>query len=545
MKNLTTVLSEFSIKEKKILSNHFSNVEDNVFAITTPRQVDRGALMSRYSRTDKSMRRIFLDEFLQNKNRGEEFYNRVLLEYGDDSVAELGEAQIAIEGLSNIAVKKIEDRRIGLSYLEKSSRYVAWNKKINGQYRFYREPVLMKSKFGDLYLDTCNFSFEVYSKNIEPMIKYIREKYPIQKYTFKDSKEGTEKSFSKLKEENDIKSANMIYNGSTKAKALDILRGLLPASTLTNVGITGNGRAFEYLLTILASSGLEEEQDLASKIKKELDTTIKAFVRRADDKYGKAFQNYLQQLKKTSKIVAKEIKPKIISGVRTQLVDYESEKIAIDKIITSIIYEQSPSTSYNIIMQQVKKLSDEKKRKIINTFTKLRKNRRHRPSRAFESVYYTFDLLNNFGMFRDFHRHRALTLERQLLTTDHGYNIPNEIKILGIEKDYRECMVKTKQTFDKIRKKYPEQGQYVVNFAYNYPYFMKFNLREACHLIELRTVPQGHIDYRRVAQQMFKEINRVHPDLSKIMKFVDLKEYDLERFESEKRSEEKRKNLKK
>ena len=545
MKNLTTVLSEFSIKEKKILSNHFSNVEDNVFAITTPRQVDRGALMSRYSRTDKSMRRIFLDEFLQNKNRGEEFYNRVLLEYGDDSVAELGEAQIAIEGLSNIAVKKIEDRRIGLSYLEKSSRYVAWNKKINGQYRFYREPVLMKSKFGDLYLDTCNFSFEVYSKNIEPMIKYIREKYPIQKYTFKDSKEGTEKSFSKLKEENDIKSANMIYNGSTKAKALDILRGLLPASTLTNVGITGNGRAFEYLLTILASSGLEEEQDLASKIKKELDTTIKAFVRRADDKYGKAFQNYLQQLKKTSKIVAKEIKPKIISGVRTQLVDYESEKIAIDKIITSIIYEQSPSTSYNIIMQQVKKLSDEKKRKIINTFTKLRKNRRHRPSRAFESVYYTFDLLNNFGMFRDFHRHRALTLERQLLTTDHGYNIPNEIKILGIEKDYRECMVKTKQTFDKIRKKYPEHGQYVVNFAYNYPYFMKFNLREACHLIELRTVPQGHIDYRRVAQQMFKEINRVHPDLSKIMKFVDLKEYDLERFESEKRSEEKRKNLKK
>lgn len=538
-------MSEFSIKEKKILSNHFSNADDNVFAITTPKQVDRGALMSRYSRTDKSMRRIFLDEFLQNKNRGEEFYNRVLLEYGDDSVAELGEAQIAIEGLSNIAVKKIEDRRIGLSYLEKSSRYVAWNKKINGQYRFYREPVLMKSKFGDLYLDTCNFSFDIYSKNIEPMIKYIREKYPIEKYTFKDSKDGTEKSFSKLKEENDIKSANMIYNGSTKAKALDILRGLLPASTLTNVGITGNGRAFEYLLTILASSELEEEQDLASKIKKELDTTIKAFVRRADDKYGKAFQNYLQQLKKISRIVAKEIKPKIILGVRTQLVNYESEKTAIDKIITSIIYEQSPSTSYNIIMQQVKKLSDEKKRKIISTFTKLRKNRRHRPSRAFESVYYTFDLLNNFGMFRDFHRHRALTLERQLLTTDHGYNIPKEIKILGIEKDYRECMAKTKQTFDKIRTKYPEQGQYVVNFAYNYPYFMKFNLREACHLIELRTVPQGHIDYRRVAQQMFKEINRVHPHLSKIMKFVDLKEYDLERFESEKRSEEKRKNLKK
>ena len=539
------MLSEFSAKEKKILSNHFSNLDGSVFAIITPKQVDRGALMSRYSRTDKSMRRIFLDEFLKNKNRGEEFYNRVLLEYGDDSVAELGEAQIAIEGLSNIAVKKIEDRRIGLSYLEKSSRYVAWNKKTNGNYRFYRDPVLINSRFADLYLETCNFSFDVYSKNIEPMINYVREKYPIEKYSFKDSKDGKEKSFSKLKQERDIKSANMIYRGSTKAKALDILRGLLPAATLTNVGITGNGRAFEYLLTILSSSDLDEEQDLAVKIKKELDTTIKSFVRRSDDKYGKAFQNYLKQVKKTSKlIVAKEIIPKKVSGVMTKLVDWESEKNSIDKIVTSIMYEQSPSTSYQNILLQVKKFSKEKKINIINSLAKLRHNRRHRPGRAFESVYYTFDLLNNFGMFRDFHRHRALTLERQLLTTDHGYSIPDEIKILGIDKEYKECMNKTKETFDKIRKRHPEQGQYVVNFAYNYPYFMKFNLREACHLIELRTVPQGHADYRRVAQQMYKQINKVHPNLSKLMKFVDLKEYDLERFESEKRTEEKRKNLK-
>jgi len=539
------LLSEFSIKERKILSDHFSNIDKSVFAIITPKQVDRGALMSRYSRTNKSMRRIFLDEFLKNKNRGEEFYNRVLLEYGDDSVAELGEAQIAIEDLSNIAVKKIEDRRIGLSYLEKSSRYVAWNKKKKGKYRFYRDHEIMKSRFADKYVEACNFSFDVYSKNIEPMISYVREKYPIEKYSFKDSTDGNEKLFSKLKNDIDIKSANMIYRGSTKAKALDILRGLLPASTLTNVGITGNGRAFEYLLTILGSSELREERDLASKIKIELDTTIKSFVRRADDKYGKAFQKYLKDIKnKTKLIIAKEIKSKPTTGIITKLVDYESEKIAMDKIITSIIYEQSPSTSYQNILQQVKIFSKVKKIKIINEFVKLRTNRRHRPSRAFENVYYTFDLCNNFGMFRDFHRHRALTLERQLLTTDHGYSVPNEIKILGIERDFKDCMSNTKETFEKIRKKYPEQGQYVVNFAYNYPYFMKFNLREACHLIELRTVPQGHADYRRVAQQMFKEINKIHPNLSRIMKFVDLKEYDLERFESEKRTEEKRKNLK-
>lgn len=537
-------MSEFSNKEKKILSNHFSNSDGDVFAIITPRQVDRGALMSRYSRTDKSMRRVFLDEFLKNENRGEEFYNRVLLEYGDDSVAELGEAQIAIEGLSNIAVKKIEDRRIGLSYLEKSSRYVAWDKKTNNNYRFYRDPILMNSKFSDLYIDTCNFSFNVYSKNIEPMINYVREKYPIEKYSFRDSKDGKEKKFSKLKNENDIKSANIIYKGSTKAKALDILRGLLPASTLTNVGISGNGRAFEYLLTVLASSDLTEEQELASKIKKELDKTIKSFVRRADDKYGKEFSKYLKEIKKTSKFFVKEITPKKTSGSFTKLVDWEPEKNAIDKIITSVMYENSPSTSYEDILKQVQKIPEGKKIKMIKTLARIRKNRRHRPSRAFESTYYTFDLLNNFGMFRDFHRHRALTLERQFLTTDHGYSIPEEIKILGIDKEFKECMDMSKNSFDKIRKKYPEQGQYVVNFAYNYPYFMKFNLREACHLIELRTVPQGHIDYRQVAQQMYQQINKVHPNLSTIIKFVDLKKYDLERFESEKRTEEKRKRLK-
>ena len=184
------------------------------------------------------------------------------------------------------------------------------------------------------------------------------------------------------------------------------------------------------------------------------------------------------------------------------------------------------------------------KKKIIEKYAKLRQNRRHRPPRAFEMTYYTFDLINNFGMFRDFHRHRALTLERQLLTTDHGFNIPKEIKILGIDKEYKECLNNSKIVFDKIRAKFPEQAQYVVNFGYNYPYFMRFNLREATHLIELRTVPQGHIDYRKVAQDMYKQIKKAHPTLSKIMNFVDTNEYELERFESEKRTEEKRKNFK-
>lgn len=538
-------MTEFSKEEQSILLDHFSNLDRPVFAITTPQQVDRGALMSRYSRTDKSMRRIFLDEFLKNKNRGEEFYNRVLLEYGDDSVAELGEAQIAIEGLSNIAVKKIEDRRIGLSYLEKSSRYVAWNEKINGHYKYYREPEIMKSRYADAYLEACDFDFDVYSKNIEPMINYVREKFPIEKYTFKDSNYGKEKPFPKLKNQDDIKSANIIYRGSTKAKALDILRGLLPASTLTNVGITGNGRAFEYLLTILFSSSLQEERELSLQIKNELDTVIKSFVRRSDDNYGKIMQQYLKELKNSaSKLAKKHASPKPVSGGISKLVNYESEQKAIDKIISALLYDQSHGSTYSQIFAIVKKMTKSEKLKIIQIFSILRKNRRHRPPRAFEMTNYTFDLITNFGMFRDFHRHRVLTLERQYLTTNHGYVMPKEIEILGINKEFIECMEKTKSIFNTLSKKMPEQSQYVVNFAYNYPYFIDLNLREACHLIELRTVPQGHIDYRRVAQNMLKQIQRIHPNLSNIIKFADLKEYELERFESEKRTEEKRKNLK-
>ncbi|MFB5630520.1 MAG: FAD-dependent thymidylate synthase [Nitrosopumilaceae archaeon] len=531
---------KFSKSEEKILLNHFSNANDSVFAVTTPQQVDRGALMSRYSRTDKSMRRVFLDEFLANQKRGEEFYNRVLIEYGDDSVAELGAAQIAIEGLSNIAVKKIEDRRIGLSYLEKSSRYVAWDKKENGKYKFYRDTCIMNSKLADNYLEACNLDFEVYSKNIEPMIKYVREKYPIEKYTFKDSS-GQENIYSKLKNENDIKSAGIIYRGSTKAKALDILRGLLPASTLTNVGVTGNGRAFEYLLTILFSSNLEEEMVLAKKIKHELDSTIKSFVRRSDDKYGKDLQKYLQEIRKTSlKFTKKYVNLGVKNQELTKIVDFEPELKETNKIITAILYEQSSGESYQKILSTVKKMPKNKKNQIITSFSKLRKNRRQRPPRAFEMAEYTFDLINNFGMFRDFHRHRVLTMERQLLTTKHGFKIPNEVSILGIDKDFKDCMYKSKEVFKMIEKMHPSQAQYVVNFAYNYPYFMRLNLREACHLIELRTVPQGHVDYRDVAQKMFKEIKKVHPNLSKIIKFVDLKKYELERFESEKRTEEKK-----
>ncbi|HYX55945.1 MAG TPA: FAD-dependent thymidylate synthase [Nitrososphaeraceae archaeon] len=537
---------DFSREERLALNSHFSNTDRRVFAIITPRQVDRGALMSRYSRTDKTMRRIFLDEFIKNPNRGQEFYERVLLEYGDDSVAELGEAQVALEWVSNIAAKKIEDHRIGLSYLEKSSRYVTFDRKINGHYKYCREDNIMQSPFADQYIQACDHAFDIYSKNIQPMQKFISETEPIDRFLFFDFISKQETAYSNLKSQKDIESAQRVYNSTIKSKTLDTLRSLLPASTLTNLGITGNGRAFEYLLSTMFASNLKEIKMLASQLHSELNLVIPAFIRRANDKYGQALQTYLTD----TRSALSELAHYYIKNIKAdknphsvKLLSYEDNCEAEINVASAILYEQASGQSLEKITQYIRSIPAEDRHKIIQTYTKLRANRRHRPGRAFEMVEYTFEMFTNFGMFRDLHRHRILTMERQLLSTRHGYDIPAEIINLGIAKDFKDCMYKCNEIYEMISKKYPTEAQYVVNFAYKYPYFIKLNLREACHMIELRTVPQGHPDYRKVCQRMYTQIRRVHPILAKGIKFVDLRKYELERFYAEKNVEKKRRRL--
>jgi thymidylate synthase ThyX len=537
---------DFTDEEKSILKSHFSNSDRAVFAITTPRQVDRGALMSRYSRTDKTMRRIFLNEFANNPMRGEEFYQKILLEYGDDSVAELGEAQIAIEWISNIAAKKIEDHRIGLSYLEKSSRYVAFDRKVNGQYKYHREKKIMASPYADQYIQTCDYAFDTYSKNIQPMQKFIKELKPIEHFHFFDSISKQEVSYGNLQSSTDIESARRIYEATIRAKSLDVLRAILPASTLTNLGITGNGRAFEYLLSTMFASDLTEIKLLADQLYTELNKIIPAFIKRANDKYGQSLQKYITDTKKAISIIAQQYLTGIeidSSPQNVKLLNYEDNLDAEVNVASAILYDSTVGHSLEKIIHHIRSAPEYERHKVIQTFTKFRNNRRQRPGRAFEMTEYTFEMFTNFGMFRDLHRHRILTMERQLLSTKHGYDIPPEIYGLDILKDFRDCMYKSHEVYEMIDKKMPEEAQYVVNFAYKYPYFMKINLREACHMIELRTIPQGHHDYRTVCQEMFRQIKRVHPILASGIKFVDLNTYELERFGAEKNMDKKRRGI--
>ena len=539
-------LDKFSEQEASILKDHFSNVDKAVFAVITPKQVDRGALMSRYSRTDKTMRRIFLDEFAKNPNRGEEFYRRVLLDYGDDSVAELGEAQVAIEGISNIIAKKIEDRRIGLSYLEKSSRYIAFDQKVNGHYRYCREEGIMSSQHADRYIEACDHYFDTYRKGIEHLKKFLEEREPIGRYLFYDTTSQRETLFDNLNSDIDIKAAERIYNATIKAKALDLLRGLLPASTMTNVGITGNGRAFEYLLMLMYGSKLKESQTIADQLFTELNTVIPSFIRRANDKHGQALQEYIANTKNAINELSQEYLSNLTSEYkpdRVKLIDYEDNIKVEIKVASAILYEQAQGQSLHRIIEYVKTISDEDRRTVIKRYTDFRMNRRHRPGRAFEMVDYIFELFTNFGMFRDLHRHRILTMERQLLSTKHGYDLPPELRQAGLTKDFEDCMYLSRSVYEEIAKTMPEQAQYVVNFAYRYPYFIKINLREACHMIELRTVPQGHPDYREVCQEMYYQIEDVHPTFAKGIKFADMNTYQLERFDAEKKTEKKRQQI--
>ena len=526
---------EFSEDEAKVLSRFFTNMDRPVFALRNLPEVVKGALFSRYSRTDKSLRRVLLDEFINRPETGfgdivsfaaeqgdseliaiqkaEEFYDRVLVGYGDDSVAELGGCHIAAENISNIATKVIEDARIGLSPLEKSSRYVYFSEKAGGQYKYYRDPVVMQSEFADLYVETMDMLFDCYSRLIEPMKKFIMERHP------------------------QADASDRAYAFTVKAKACDVLRVFLPAATLTNMGIFGNGRAFEYLLTRMCAHELSEVRQLAQQMQTELSKVIPSFVKRANDHYGQATQRFWIDTRRAVEEATRNHLPlEPDKSEEVGLVEWDED--AEQKIVAAILYPASRHPLSQIKRAVEGMLPDDRK-KIIDEYAGRRQNRRHRPGRAFEHASYTFDILGNFGIYRDLQRHRLLTQERQGLTIRHGYDTPPEIVEAGFVDIYRAAMEKARGAFLQISRKYPHEAQYLVPFGCRVRWYFHLNLRELFHLVELRTMQQGHPDYRRVCQQMFRLVRNVHPRLVEHMRFVDMNAYELERLESEKRLDRK------
>ncbi|HSW73033.1 MAG TPA: FAD-dependent thymidylate synthase [Chlamydiales bacterium] len=528
-------MEEFTENEKKILENYVTNISGNIFVLRNLPEVIKGALFSRYSRSSLSLKALLLKEFILNKElsfseiavssdeqnmaikKAQDFYDRILDGYGDDSIGELGGAHLAVENVSMIAAKVLEDARIGGSPLEKSTRYIYFDQKVNGEYQYFREPILMTSAYRDLYVDTCNSLFETYSKLIPPLTAVIEKTFP--------------------KEEGISKTA---YTASLRAKVLDCLRGLLPASTLTNLGIYGNGRFFEKLLQKLNSHNLAEMQEMGKKAYTELSKVIPSFIRRADPshKHQAAFSGFLEKMQSEIKDLTASHTMGLKEGKKEDVHLVHHDSNALYKVAAALLYEHSnlPLTD---LEKMVKELSEEELDKILDAACKFRENRRHKSPRGLEHAVFTFDITADFGIYRDLQRHRMLTQERQFLSCDNGYYIPDEIVGSEMEKEYIFALEKAKKAYDLIKKEFPEEAQYVVPMAYNIRWYFHVNLRALQWICELRSAPAGHPNYRYIAQKMAKQIIHAQPYFKRFFSFVDFEGYGLGRLGAEIRSAEK------
>jgi len=544
--------AEFSADEQKSLAPFFTNLERDTFGLKLPQEV-AGALFSRYSRSAKSLRRTFLDEFLGDPElalhdllggqipagddnaalkKARAFFERVLVGYGDDSVAQLGGAHIACENISNVAAKLLEDARIGIAPLEKSTRYVRFDQKdAAGNYLFYREPKIMASRHRDAYLEVMNLLFETYSNQMEPMLDHVARSLPIEQLEVRDPVSGKGLSYSDAAKDDRLKRwAETAYRATVRAQACDVLRSYLPAATLTNVGMFGAGQAFEYLVSKLYSNELREAQAVGAAIHGELNQLIPSFVKRAQR------NDYLVATTAAAKALAAHAAATVPSAANepVTLVDYDAD--AEEKVIAAILYGHARQP-----LDQLRKiagaLSPSERQQIFREYFSKRRHRRDKLSRAFENVYYTFDILGNLGLYRDLHRHRILTQERQDFSTVHGYDTPPEIEEGGFTSAFDHCMKRTAELYEQIYADLPSEAQYVVPFAYKIRWYMKMNLREALHMCELRTMPQGHPDYRFICQEMWRKIQDIHPALAESGKFLDWQKYRLGRLQSEMRTE--------
>lgn len=551
-------MERFTEEELSRLAPFFTNLTEPIFGLRLPQEV-AGALFSRYSRSTKSLRRTFLDEFLgdpdlaladllgQRPSMPEEsaalekaraFYQRVLVGYGDDSIAQLGGAHLACEGVSNVAANLLEDSRIGIAPLEKSTRYVRFDQKDeSGSFPFYREPRIMASRHARAYLELMELLFSTYSRQLDPTIEFVRRSLPIEAVELRHPETGRELSYAEAARDEKLRRwAEGAYRSTARAHACDILRGYLPAATLTNVGLFGVGQAYEYLLTKLYSHELGEARALAAAMHRELERLIPSFVRRA------APSDYIAETSRSVRAIASRRLAAAAADPQPEvaLVDYEPD--AEEKVIAAILYPQS-----RLPLAQLRALAAamprEERERILGEYVGRRRHRRDKPGRALEQAYYTFDLLANLGLYRDLHRHRLLTQERQLFTTLHGYDTPEEIVEAGFKAEFDRCMAAAAELYERLKDEMPLEAQYVVPFAYRVRWTMKLNLREAVHIGELRTMPQGHPDYRRIVQEMWRRIGEVHPGLATCARFIDWKSYRLGRLQSEIRTEYKKSSL--
>ena len=524
----------FTAEERARLAPYFTNADAHVFALTNLPETVKGALFARYSRSAKSLRRLFLDEFADKVStdaaatpevptaaveRAERLYARVFSDYGDDSVAQLGGAHIACEYVSNVLTKVLEWGRL-MSYLEQSTRYVPYTDRLHGRWRYHVPAELGSGALHDEYVRTMDRAFECYAAWIPRMQEYFAARHP---RTVADSE--------------------AVHRAAIRAKALDTLRGLLPAATQSNVGLYGSGQAFEALLLRMQAHPLDEVRACAAQMLVELRKIIPAFLTRVDQpERGGRWSRYLAETRDHIAATAAELlrheAAERADEVTLSAFDPEGEI----HVVAAALYSSSSLPDAQLT-RLAKALTPDARARVLRAYVGDRANRRHRPGRAFERTSYRFDVLTDYGAFRDLQRHRLLTLEWQPLSTRHGFTEPAALIEAGGGDDWQRAMDASAALYERMR----DQGldsvaPYAVAMAYRVRFYMEMNAREAMHVIELRSAPQGHPAYRRVCQRMHTLIAEVagHHAIADAMSFADHSQVELERLNAERALEAKR-----
>jgi thymidylate synthase ThyX len=528
------VPEDFTREESDVLRRYFTNLDGPVFALVNLPEVVKGALFARYSRSAKSLRRLFLDEFVNDLDidgdvsidatiglsRAEELYERVFLEYGDDSVAQLGGVHLACEQASNLLTKILEWGRL-MSYLEQSTRYIAYDSRLGGRFRYHRDPAVLAGPLGARYVGDMDRMFDAYSAAVNTVTNHVRDTIP-----------------------RDKDDSEFVYRQATRAKALDATRGMLPAASLSNVGVYGTGQAFEALLLRMRAHPLPEAVRYADLMLVELRKVIPSFLRRVDlpDRGGRWSEYLADTREATADLVDQLFGGTPVDPVpEVELVDFDPD--GEDKLLAAICYPHSDLSELSLL-ERVRKLSSDERIALVRAYVGDRSNRRHRPGRAFERIDYRFDVLSDYGAFRDLQRHRMLTIEWQRLTPNHGYTRPELIDGAGAGGLFEESMDRSARLYDDLAPQFRDQAAYAVAMAYRLRYAMQFNAREAMHMLELRSAPQGHPSYRRVVLEMHRLIAEQagHHAVAEAMTHLTTEAPELERLAAERSAEARRRS---
>jgi thymidylate synthase ThyX len=533
--------------EADVLRRYFTNLEGPVFALVNLPEVVKGALFARYSRTAKSLRRLFLDEFVGDLDmsgdhgvdatvglaRAEQLYDRVFFEYGDDSVAQLGGVHLACEQASNLLTKVLERGRL-MSYMEKSTRYVAYDTRLpNGRYRYYRSPEILASPLGARYVGDMDRMFDAYAQLLPVLYDWFSQRYP------------------KVPGDSDF-----AHRQALKAKAFDTVRGLLPSAATSNLGIYGSGQAYEGLLLRMRAHPLPEAREYSDLMLAELRKVIPSWVRRVDvaDR-GNAWSKYRENNDAAMTDLVSAIfgpdgdrgpGPATRAGPEVALVDWDPD--AEVKVVAAMLYPYSHLGEEDLAAR-VAAMPVAQRLEVMDKYAGERLNRRHRPGRALERCSYRFDVISDYGAFRDLQRHRLLTIEWQGLTPYHGYTMPEVVTDAGGSPAYEEVMSRSAALYEALGEYFGSTvAAYAVTLAHRVRYSVQLNARAAMHMLELRTTPQGHPEYRDVCQQMHRLIagKAGHGALAEMMRFVDHSgpeeetEHGLGRLQAERRAEARR-----